>query len=262
MSLKEYKDTYDDLRRKMQLFCTNPNFSDFKKIVSNYRIKSLDEFGVWVQICILQYGKYWTLTSEEQLELQILEEEMHKEDLQKLIERAKINPRLIVLKKLWECFYASGLIEYLIPAYEMAGDQTITDALRNTAAETYSMVRRMYTDHMLHLLGTNKNHFTDHPISVAALEAGKPNPLISLDVFEYLDTLIKSRLAVVDDEKLLGEIREAVTKVEQSHRIVESPKHDRPEPPYQDQGKKAKESDTDRVERADKLFDKLASKLK
>jgi hypothetical protein len=263
MSLAKYAIEYEELQRQMRLFCITPAYELFIGIIANKKVRNLDEFGVWMQVAFDKYAQYWKTDFRDDFPpsdlklMTTIQKETQKEDIEKLLTRARIQPRLITLKKLWACFYASGSLTYLQAAYEIGGDSSASEALRNTAVEIYDNVRRLYTDVLSKLPPT---YFTEHFIARKALEMGSGNPLVSPNVFQQLDEVIKQRLSILekaplsaDAESLLKELKVAAENVESSFSSSEEKEKEKKDG--------VKESDDDRTLRAERLFDKLASKL-
>lgn len=243
MSLKEYKATADALMQKMQMFCIDPDFNAFKSIVENVKMRRLDGFDEWASVAHRKYSKYWVKMGYSVPHIDEI-------DVAALIKRARLQPRMAVLVKLWHCFYADGSLDCLRAVYEIIGDETGSNSLRETAAETYRTIRRQYTEAM-NLMPD------DHIVARIAREFGDVSPLISRTIFKSLDDEIEQRLAIAEQKYHgnLDEFRTAVSSVASSFRSVD------PAPTVAESVESVESVDATEVSKASRLFDKLASQL-
>ena len=200
---KEFKKQLQLDTLRMQMFCLDPTFSNFLKIIENKKLQNEQSgvFDFWKKACIAHYGEAWSDYYEHDLlnDDNIFETREELKDITRRLQtRLRVSPRPILLDRMWYLFFATGDPICLREAYSVGGSSSVgTHELALNAVEMYQQFRNIYEEKINEVLTSNPNYFKNHSIPEKLL--------VNPEVFKNLDAEIQGAMSKLRDAKEVGD---------------------------------------------------------
>lgn len=207
---KQIKEQTELLTLRMQTFCLDPKWQNFIEIIYNKNIQNeqSDVFEYWKKACLAKYGYFWTEWYEhELLEPDVLDEIISETvDMSRRLQtRLQVQPRPVLLDRMWYLFFATGDLGCLREAYSVGGSQS-SKSLAINAVEMFQKFRNFYESKIADALRNDVNYFEHHEIAEIASELELPNPMAGLkDVFSKLDKSIEDAMNRLHEARDVGD---------------------------------------------------------
>lgn len=197
--LQEYKNHAEMLVLRMQFFCLDPKYANYKEICAYPKIQhdQSEYIGIWKLACLTQYGKFWDIPESELLE----SKRAFTEEMRKLSSRLLIRPTSGNLDRMWYVFFATGDINALRAAFEVSGNGSAKKDLRIAASDQFANFRDEYKRRIQDALDKDPNYFRNHEIPM----------LDTQTVFDRFQAEIDKATAKLDDDD--PEVRGVLTRI-------------------------------------------------
>ena len=293
MSLQRAKEKLELLIIRMQTFCLDPKWENFLEINEHTRLKNEQGhvFDHWKYACLSKYGQCWAHWNDHPLLQNLEAADAKAQDMgRRLQTRLKVQPRPVLLDRMWYMFFATGDISCLREAYAVGGSSNHELAIN--AVEMYQKFRNFYEEKIAQALEHNSDWFTTHDVCAAADELEIENPIEHVPtVFEDLSKEIDNAMQRLRDAEELGDdispemqkVLENDAETDKEHMdflkqfmkvdtqvgIEQIAEIDRNTPRVDSEGRPlpdgfveyTKQREKKEMDRVGKLFDKIASQL-
>jgi len=208
--LKHIKEQTELLTLRMQTFCLDPKWQNFIDIIYDKKIQNeqSDVFDYWKKACLAKYGYFWTEWYEHELLKPDVLDKITTETIdmsRRLQTRLQVQPRPVLLDRMWYLFFATGDLGCLREAYSVGSSQN-SKTLALNAVEMFQKFRNFYESKIADALKNDVKYFEHHEIAEIASELELPNPLEGLrDVFSKLDKTIDDAMNRLHEARDVGD---------------------------------------------------------
>lgn len=220
--IANHKKEIEDLKNQMFKFCLNPLPEVFEAIRKNARVHDTDGYDLWERAVIVSYSKIWEKMGYSTIpHLSASAEKEYITEMERLVTRAKMQPRQIILDKMLMVFCATGDVDYLQTIYEIGGDISASEKLRGMALDSYTHIRNEFDDYTSNEKLRDIDWVNNHKVMTTAKVMGLGNTIAdAADAFAEIDRRINDHLRAMErdntvDEKIVDEFRKAAQDVTQ-----------------------------------------------
>jgi hypothetical protein len=192
--VQETKQKLETLTLRMQFFCLDPKLENYREISNNTKLKNeqAELFDIWNWAVLAKYGKMWDLN---QSIIQDAENKFQKES-QKTVSMLLYRPTGRLLDKIWYIFFATGELNALQSAFEIAGNPKTSKELKENALKMFDTFHDEYRKRIIQTKTENPNFFENHETREINSD---PPALLSSQVFERFDELLKQKTNEIKD---------------------------------------------------------------
>lgn len=198
-TVQQYKNQTETLVLRMQFFCLDPKYANYKEICANPKIQhdQSQYIDIWKLACLHQYGKFWNIPETELIES---ETEFAKE-MRKLSSRLLVQPTATNLDRMWYVFFATGDIGVLRAVFEVSGNDSAKKNLRIAASDQFANFRDEYRRRIQDALDRDPNYFRNHEIPIHNTQT----------VFDRFQEEIDKATAKLDEDE--PDVRGVLTRI-------------------------------------------------
>jgi hypothetical protein len=141
--MDKYKKKLETLTLQMQHFCLDPKWTIYNEITKSTRLKNEQgAYDAWKLAVLATYGTTWALPKT------IVESaiEDFNDTYRRVSARLLIKPSPTNLDNMWYIFFATGNKKHLKEAFEVAGNETSSNKLKNSALDMFQAIQNSYRD--------------------------------------------------------------------------------------------------------------------
>lgn len=247
----KYRQQLESYIQCVQHFCLDPDYETFHTLRQNTRLKMElgEKYDVWENAVLATYGPHWEKMGIASTDLRLtMAQERYETDAKRIHARLIVNPTGKIIDQSWYLFFATGKMQFMRDAFEVAGDEKVMRAIREETLKAFETIRDSYREKTAALLAKDPQHFAQHPLS-ALIE---PNQRVFDDFQKILDDNTR-RLQEMEDEQD-SEILQLAQAVKQ---VNVQREEEKPKTPQD----LAKEEQRKKEKAAAELFDKLSKDL-
>ena len=146
---KELQKRLNTLVLRMQFFCLDPQWNNFKDIGENAKVRLKDEYDIWSMAALSQYYTEWKKHYDNELladDLVDAWKTCFDTEYAKLMTNSMKKPTSMLVDKLWYVFFATGKYEHLENIFIVIGDSRINKTLAEILADQFATIMLQFNN--------------------------------------------------------------------------------------------------------------------